>query len=193
MQLLDRKQQRLELVLFSQNNFSENLTNRYTTLENHCLPSSNPIVQVIYKQQTYIWININDLLYFLPHDDPNEVKFIWASEETGYRHLYLIISQLSAFLNGCEDIPEPMDFVHLQPRVMKKVALTSGDWEVLGHNIWIDIKRELVYFMALRETPLEKHLYVVSIKRPGEIRLLTSIGYSYNIDFNKVSQESNLF
>lgn len=184
MQLLDRKQQRLEVVLFSLNNFTELLPTKYE--ENHCIISASPIVQVIYTQQSYIWINVHDLLYFLPHDDPNEVRFIWASEDTGFRHLYLVTSQLSAFLDGVEEFPEPMEFVHLQPRILHKVALTSGDWEVLGHNIWVDADRQLVYFMALRETPLEKHLYVVSLQRPGEIRLLTSIGYSYSVDFNKV-------
>lgn len=144
-------------------------------------------MQVIHTQHSYIWINVHDLLTFLPHDDPNEVKFIWASEETGYRHLYLITSQLTTYLNGVEEIPEPMEFVHLQPRILHKVALTSGDWEVLGHSVWVDMQRQLVYFMGLRETPLEKHLYVVSLNRPGEIRLLTSIGYSYSVDFNKVS------
>lgn len=155
-------------------------------IENHCSHTSNPIVQVIYKQQIFVWINVHDLLYFLPSDDPTEVKFIWASEDTGYRHLYLITSQLSSYVNGVEEVPEPMDFVHLQPRVIQRIALTSGDWEVLGHNIWVDREKELVYFIGLRETPLEKHLYVVSLRRPGEIRLLTNIGYSYSVDFNEV-------
>lgn len=80
-----------------------------------------------------------------------------------------------------------MEYVFLQPRIVKKVALTSGEWEVLGHNIWVDAERQLVYFMGLKETPLEKHLYVVSLQRPGEVRLLTRPGYSYSIDINKVS------
>jgi dipeptidyl-peptidase 9 len=77
--------------------------------------------------------------------------------------------------------------VFLQPRVGQKVALTSGEWEVLGRNLWVDPDRQLVYFLGLRESPLEKHLYVVSLRRPGEVRLLTRPGYSYSIDLNKVS------
>lgn len=42
----------------------------------------------------------------------------------------------------------------------------------------------MIYFLGLKETPLEKHLYVVSLKCPGQIRLLTTPGYSYSIDFN---------
>jgi dipeptidyl-peptidase 9 len=80
-----------------------------------------------------------------------------------------------------------MTGVFLQPRVGQKVALTSGEWEVLGRSLWVDPDRQLVYFLGLRESPLEKHLYVVSLRRPGEVRLLTRPGYSYSIDFNKVS------
>ncbi|KAG8256012.1 dipeptidylpeptidase [Homalodisca vitripennis] len=65
------------------------------------------------------------------------------------------------------------------------VPLTSGEWEVLGWNLWVDEERQLVYFMGLRETPLEKHLYVVSLRRPGEVRLLTRPGFSYSVDLNK--------
>lgn len=66
------------------------------------------------------------------------------------------------------------------------MALTFGDWEVLGRNVWVDTARQLVYFLGLRETPLEKHLYVVSLQKEGSIRLLTVPGNSYSIDFNKV-------
>lgn len=67
---------------------------------------------------------------------------------------------------------------------MSRVALTSGDWEVLGDTVWLDYQRELVYFMGLRETPLERHLYVVSLRRPGVVRLLTQPGSSFEVEFN---------
>lgn len=67
------------------------------------------------------------------------------------------------------------------------MALTSGDWEVLGRNLWVDKDKQLVYFLGLRETPLEKHLYVVSLQRPEHIRQLTEPGYSYLVEFDEVS------
>lgn len=67
-----------------------------------------------------------------------------------------------------------------------KVALTSGEWEVLGRNLWVDKENQLVYFLGLRETPLEKHLYVVSLQRPEHIRQLTEPGYSYVVEFDEV-------
>jgi hypothetical protein len=37
-----------------------------------------------------IRINVTDILEFFPSDDQSRVRFIWASEETGWRHLYLV-------------------------------------------------------------------------------------------------------
>lgn len=93
MQLLDRKQQRLELVLLSVDNFCEPPPNVYNSENNFTPPSAS--VQVIYSEQSSIWINVNDLLYFLPSSDPTEVKFLWGSEEPGFRHLYLITSNIA--------------------------------------------------------------------------------------------------
>lgn len=67
---------------------------------------------------------------------------------------------------------------------MNKMALTSGDWEVLGRNVWFDRLNQLVYFMGLRETPLEKHLYAVNLHKPNLLRLLTVPGYSFTVEFN---------
>ncbi|XP_003492882.1 dipeptidyl peptidase 9 isoform X1 [Bombus impatiens] len=183
-QLLDRKQQRLELVLLSIDNFCEPPPNVYNS-ENHFTPSSAS-VQVIYSEQSSIWINVNDLLYFLPSDDPTEVKLIWGSEESDFRHLYLITSSIAGLNNEVEEPLDKMDSIFLQPRVTSKVALTQGDWEVLGKKLWVDEINSIVYFCGLREGPLEQHVYAVSLRRPLEVRLLTRPGYSHNsIYFNK--------
>lgn len=68
--------------------------------------------------------------------------------------------------------------------------MTSGNWEVLGRNIWIDSSRELIYFLGLRETPLEKHLYVVGLRQPNDIRLLTEPGSSYVVELDEVNSLS---
>lgn len=183
-QLLDRRQQRLELVLLSLSNFTEVLPIYDDSCSIHL---GSPIVQVICSQESSAWINVNDLLYFLPSSNSNEVQFIWASEDTGFRHLNLITSQVLPYMNGVTETSEPMDYVFLQPKISSKVTLTSGDWEVLGQNLWVDSEKQLVYFMGLKETPLEKHLYVVSLRRPEEVRLLTRPGYSYSVEFNKVN------
>ncbi|XP_078040146.1 dipeptidyl peptidase 9 [Augochlora pura] len=183
-QLLDRKQQRLELVLLSIDNFFEPPPNLYSW-ENQFKPFSASI-QAIYSERSSTWINLNDLLYFLPSDNPSEVKFLWGSEESDYRHLYLITSRISGISNGVEEPSGGMENVSLQPFVTSKVALTQGKWEVLGRKLWVDEANSIVYFRGLREGPLEQHVYAVSLNRPLEIRLLTRPGYSYNsIYFNK--------
>ena len=179
-QLLDRRQRRLELVLLSLSNFTEVLP-MYDD-SSGSTDSGSPVVQVLYSQESAVWINVHDLLHFLPTSDCNEVCFIWACEETGYRHLYLVTAQILT------EVAEPSECVFLQPRILNKVALTQGNWEVLAHDLWVDEDKQLVYFMGLRETPLEKHLYVVSLRRPGEVRLLSRPGYSYSVDFNSVSK-----
>lgn len=92
-----------------------------------------------------------------------------------YWELHLIVLQAST------------EYVFLAPKIISKVQLTNGDWEVMSQSVWVNAEKQLVYFVGLKETPLEKHLYVVSLKRPGEVRLLTRPGYSYTVEFNRVS------
>lgn len=53
--------------------------------------------QVIYRLESENWVGVNDCLEFLPNNgesDQDQIKFIIASEETGWRHLYLITAQI---------------------------------------------------------------------------------------------------
>lgn len=192
-QLLNRQQNRLDLVLIALDNFCEVCSSNSASSSPNgvaadhswqsTLGKQTSPIQVIYSQKASTWINVNDLLQFIEFNE-NHVTFIWGAEETGFRHLYLITSSLQSTTNGCLSQDDEMDGITLGPRIVQKVALTSGDWEVLSRNIWIDRQHRLVYFLALRETPLEKHLYVVSLDQPNQIRLLTKPGYSYTIEFN---------
>lgn len=198
-QLLNRQQNRLELILIALDNFVDICSNSssHSSSPNGSASSGNIIehswqstlirqttpIQVIWSQTSNTWINVNDLLEFIEISSTS-VTFIWASEkESGFRHLYLVTAHIrtESPTNGSSaDDSNSM----LVPKIASKVALTSGEWEVLGRNVWIDKKRKLVYFLGLRETPLEKHLYVVSLTQPNHIRLLTKPGFSYSIEFN---------
>ncbi|XP_005178587.1 dipeptidyl peptidase 9 [Musca domestica] len=219
---MDRKQQRLDLILIPVDNFCETYSSSTSSPSgstDHSWKSPfcrtiSPL-QVIYTQVSESWINVHDLLYFLEITETT-ITFLWASEETGFRHLYLVTSSLCPKpLNGCnenlsaagssgsafdnsqrlkfhgantENQADIMDGATLHPRIINKVALTSGEWEVLGRNLWVDKEQQLVYFLGLRETPLEKHLYVVSLQRPEHIRQLTESGYSYVVEFDDSCQ-----
>ena len=69
---------------------------------------------------------------------------------------------------------------------MKKVALTSGPWAVIDKEVYVDETLGLVYFHGLKDSPLEKHLYVVSMNQPGHVRRLTIAGYSHSAHMNSV-------
>jgi len=91
--------------------------------------------RVLATETSETWINLHDDLHFL--DDMQ--AFVWSSERSGYRHLYLI---------GLDGEP-------IRP-------LTAGDWPV-AELVGVDEDLGLVYFTAGVETPVERHLYRQSL------------------------------
>ncbi|HVB98102.1 MAG TPA: S9 family peptidase [Candidatus Dormibacteraeota bacterium] len=90
--------------------------------------------RLVLGEKDRYWINVAGAPYFLP-----DGRFLWLSERTGFRHIYLYDS------TG-----------HLiRP-------LTGGDW-VVTHLAGVDRKDGLVYFVATREGPLERQLYRVRL------------------------------
>ena len=49
-------------------------------------------------------------------------------------------------------------------------------------QVWWDEAHQMVYFHGLRDSCLERHLYCVSVDRPGEVRRLTAPGYSHSVE-----------
>ena len=121
-QIQNREQNRLDLLRFDINTG---------------LPST------LLTESSDIWINLNDM--FRPLTGGN---FIWASERTGFNHLYLYDSGGSLVRQ-----------------------LTSGEWQV-DSIAGIDQKRGVIYFTGSKDGPTERHLYRVSIEG-GEINRLT--------------------
>ncbi len=114
-QILNRRQDRLELLHF-------NLTNGTT--------------KRILVEESKVWINLHDMFWPLK----NEKAFIWASERSGFRHLYLY----------------DFDGNLLQ-------TLTQGEWVVDG-IAGVDEGQRLVYFTATANGPTESHLYTVPLQ-----------------------------
>jgi dipeptidyl-peptidase-4 len=90
----------------------------------------------VLREESKTWINLNNDLTFLK----KKPQFIWASERTGYKHLYLYD------LGGTQIRP-----------------LTAGDW-VVDSLSRLDEKRGVVYFDGFAKSPLERHLYSTSLK-----------------------------
>ncbi len=87
------------------------------------------------------WVDLHDELTFLERSP----RFIWASSRSGFKHLYLY---------------------DLTGKLVRQ--LTEGEWEVLGDSParairGVDERNGLVYFMGNAESPLERHLYSLSL------------------------------
>jgi dipeptidyl-peptidase-4 len=104
-------------------------------------PNSGKSTELL-SEHSDTWVDLHDELTFLEHSP----RFIWASSRSGFKHLYLYD------LNG----------KLLRP-------LTGGDWQVTADSeavraiAGIDEKRGFLYFMANIESPLERHLYSISL------------------------------
>jgi dipeptidyl-peptidase-4 len=113
------------------------------------------------------WINIHDDLHFLKDGK----HFIWASERDGYNHLYLYT---------------------LDGKLVNQV--TKGEWAIAssgGGVYWvrqaiaaIDEENGWVYFTALKESSLERHLYRVRLDGTGLERLTKEAG-THGISFSR--------
>ena len=111
--------------------------------------------RVIVAEHRTPWINLND--DFTPLKDGD---FIWGSERTGFHHLYLYDAT---------------------GRLVRPI--TQGAWPVSARSdseanrsaiAGVDEAQGLVYFVASIDTPLERHLYVVSYRHPEAPRRITT-------------------
>jgi dipeptidyl-peptidase-4 len=109
--------------------------------------SSGKTTTVLTEKDPY-WINVSDDLRFLK----DSKRFLWSSERTGYRHLYLYD------LGG------------------KQLAqLTKGDWEVTQVDA-VDEAKGIIYSTATEKSPIERQLYRVSLDGSGFSRVTKEAG-----------------
>lgn len=106
--------------------------------------------KVLLSETSNTWLNLHDDLHFLD----NQQGFIWASERDGYKHLY---------------------YFDFDGKLLRQ--LTSGAW-VVDELDAVNEKLGMVYFTGRKDTPLERHLYQVSLK-DGDIKRLTEAGYDH--------------
>jgi dipeptidyl-peptidase-4 len=94
------------------------------------------------------WINLNRDLHFLKDSH----RFLWSSQRSGYRHLYLY------------DISG-----------RQLIQLTKGNWEVTT-LVGVDEKSGIAYLMATEASPLERQLYRVNLDGSGFTRITQEKG-----------------
>ncbi|KAN0028806.1 hypothetical protein ACTFIV_010668 [Dictyostelium citrinum] len=151
LQLLDRKQQHLSLVMVPLDVFADS-------------PKTIAKLPVLIEETTSVWINIEFSFHFLKSI---KNQLIWSNEQSGYRHLYLI--------------KWDKDFTNIQSTpITLSTTSSDNDWMVSSEDIHIDEKRKLVYFTGTKDTCLEQHLYVTRFDKPNcEIKRLSHPNFSH--------------
>ncbi len=92
--------------------------------------------RVVATETSDIWINLHGSFRAL-----KDGSILWASERSGYRHLYR--------LSGG-----------------KAAALTSGNW-VVDELVGVNEAEGRLWFTGFADSTLEKHVYALDWKRPG--------------------------
>ncbi|KAF8778017.1 Dipeptidyl peptidase 9 like protein [Argiope bruennichi] len=73
------------------------------------------------------------------------------------------------------------DGKHVWAKVLDRKQIYG---KFLESDIWVNEKKRLVYFIGLKDSPLERHLYVVDIDNPHEPLRLTASGFSHSVAMN---------
>jgi dipeptidyl-peptidase 4 len=100
--------------------------------------------QTVLTERDRYWINLSDDLRLLKKEN----AFVWSSEQSGFRHIYLY---------------------SYEGKRLKQ--LTGGDWEVKS-VAGVDEDRGVVYYVSRERGPLGADLYSVSL-RGGRRTLIT--------------------
>lgn len=132
-------------------------TRKQQQLTLYLQPRQGGDATAVLSESSTTWINLHDDLVFLA----DARHFIWASERSGYKHLYLYRTDGSLIRQ-----------------------LTSGEWQV-DSVAAVDDTTGFIYFMGRKETPLERHLYRVSMTttNPSQPTLLTQRKGFHTVDF----------
>lgn len=113
----------------------QRLNRPQTVLDLLICDATTGAARTLLNESDQYWINVGNDLHFLKDGK----RFLWSSERSGYRHLYLYD------LEGKE-----------------LAQITKGEWEVSAVHA-VDDAKGLVYFTGTAKSPLERHLYRVSL------------------------------
>ncbi|MGD8584881.1 MAG: S9 family peptidase [Chloroflexota bacterium] len=119
--------------------------------------------KLLLREVNDTWINLHDMFEPLKAGaGPYGGCFIWGAERDGFMHLYLHDGD---------------------GRLIRQI--TRGEW-LVTELAAVDQEKELVYFTATMESPLENHLYVTSLSggRPRKITTLAGM-HSVTIDHGR--------
>ncbi len=146
---------RIDWVPDTRSIFVQRMTRIQDRLDLISVESNTGKSQVLLTEKDPHWVNIGDHLRFLPSSS----QFVWASERSGFRHLYLY----------------GMDGTMLR-------QLTQGDWEVSDVHGVSSVNGN-VFYTSTQTSPLERQLYRVDLAG-GTPQLLSSGSGTHLISMN---------
>jgi dipeptidyl-peptidase-4 len=126
----------------------ERLSRSQKTLEILLADATTGKVRTILTEKDAYWVNLSKDLHFLKDGH----RFLWSSERSGHRHLYL--NDLSGH---------------------QLAQITHGDWEVTS-LVECDEVAGVVYFIATKESPMERQLYRANLDGSGLERVTAAKG-----------------
>lgn len=106
--------------------------------------------KIIKTENSDAWVDVNDDLKFLENGE----QFFYASEESGYNHIYLYD------MSG--------DMVR---------QVTQGNWEVTNF-LGYDEQSQTLYYVSTEESSLERHMYSINIDGSGKQKLSEGEGWN---------------
>jgi dipeptidyl-peptidase-4 len=122
--------------------------------------------RVVLSDTDPCWVDVTDDLIFLGERNPaHREQFIWTSERSGYRHAYLYD------YNGRLIYP-----------------LTNGEWEITELH-GVDETAGWLYFSGKKDSPIERHVYRISLDGKNFERLSQRSGWhssNFSPDFKYV-------
>lgn len=145
----------------------------------------------ILTERSDVWINLHHMFHVLPrpiHPDEcsdcdtanlpdlpfplpaGSFSFLFASERSGYSHLYLY-----TFVPGV--------------RALLLRALTAGEW-IVESITGVDMDNDVVYVTGTYDSPLERHLYAVPITNRQNFAFHDDIVQDASMDDMDKSQHS---
>lgn len=112
------------------------------------------------------WFEVSENTWFIPSNHENgrpHSGYIDTVINNGYNHL--------AYFTPLDN-PEP-------------IFLTSGPWEVVDAPSSVDLDNNIVYFVATKESPIQRHVYSVKLDGSG-LRSITDTGTEgyYDVSFS---------
>ena len=112
------------------------------------------------------WFEVSEYTKFVPSDPSNgraHDGYIDTIIHEGYDHL--------AYFTPLDN-PDP-------------ILLTAGNWEVVKAPSAVDLKKNIVYFVATKESPIQRHVYSVFLNGTGfEAVTNTSKEAYYEVSFS---------